>query len=431
MLPGHADEALEQTVAVLRAGAGLGVVLYGEDGLAFYREPAVRAVEKRAIGLDDAFGQRIGIDGEAVVHRDDLDLARFELLHRMVRAVVALVHLERPGAKREAKQLMPEADAEEGDARIEKLADDRRGVLGRGRRIARPVGQEDAVGPHGEDVGCGRVARHHAHTGARVRQEAQNVALGAVVERHDMRALALAGLPVPLSERPRRLAPFGSVRGRGGLGEVEPFEAAPFGGLGLEGLPVEAAVGRVRDDGVERALLAQPRRQRPRVDACHGNDAACAKPLVEGGRRAVRGWRGRSVAEHRSHGAMPGVRRKILAVLAVRADIADMRKGEGDDLVLVGGVGKDLLIARHGRVEDELGHHLATRARSLSLDHGAVGQNEQRRRLARRPGGGSLVRQVVRGRRVGRRHGVASLSGDDGRSAARRRSLAGGWRGGR
>src|SRR5260221_14707726 len=61
------DEAVEQVVAVLRAGGGLGVVLHREDRLAGYRQALERAVEQRDMGGLDAGRQRIRQHREAVV----------------------------------------------------------------------------------------------------------------------------------------------------------------------------------------------------------------------------------------------------------------------------------------------------------------------------------------------------------------------------
>jgi hypothetical protein len=63
----------------------------------------------------------LDVDGKAVVHRDDLDLAGGVVLHRMVRAVVALVHLFRLAADGEAEHLMAEADAKDRNARLDQV----------------------------------------------------------------------------------------------------------------------------------------------------------------------------------------------------------------------------------------------------------------------------------------------------------------------
>ncbi len=68
-----------------------------------------------------------------------------------------------------------------------------------------------------------------------------------------------------------------------------------------------------------------------------------------------------------------------LDVLFIGADIADMRKGEGDDLAGIGRIGEDFLIAGHGGVEADFADGLANGAEAEALDHRAVGQDEQRR----------------------------------------------------
>src|SRR5215470_7840787 len=92
-LPHHLDEAREEIVTVTRAGRSLGMVLHREHRLVLERDAAIRTVEQREVRLLDILRKRFLVDREAVVHRGDLDLAGGEILHRMVRAVVALMHL--------------------------------------------------------------------------------------------------------------------------------------------------------------------------------------------------------------------------------------------------------------------------------------------------------------------------------------------------
>jgi hypothetical protein len=72
-----------------------------------------------------------------------------------------------------------------------------------------------------------------------------------------------------------------------------------------------------------------------------------------------------------------------LDILGVRADIADVREGEGDDLARIGGIGHHLLIAGHGRVEADLADGLALGPESPAPDQRAIVQ----RQYARRPFG--------------------------------------------
>ena len=68
------------------------------------------------------------------------------ILHRMIGAVMALMHLGRGRAKRQPQHLMAKTDAEHGQAAVDQLADFRNGVFARRSRIARPVRQEHAIG---------------------------------------------------------------------------------------------------------------------------------------------------------------------------------------------------------------------------------------------------------------------------------------------
>src|SRR5437764_13434524 len=87
------DEAGEEIMTVLRAGRGFRVILHREDRLAVERQAAIRPVEQRDMGLDHPLGQAGAIDGEAVIHGSDLDLAGDKVLDRMIGAVMALMHL--------------------------------------------------------------------------------------------------------------------------------------------------------------------------------------------------------------------------------------------------------------------------------------------------------------------------------------------------
>ena len=70
----------------------------------------------------------------------------------MIGAVMTLMHLRRLGADRDAEHLVAKADAEGRDAAVDDVADDRHGIFARRRRVARAVGQENAVGLERKDV---------------------------------------------------------------------------------------------------------------------------------------------------------------------------------------------------------------------------------------------------------------------------------------
>jgi hypothetical protein len=75
-----------------------------------------------------------------------------------------------------------------------------------------------------------------------------------------------------------------------------------------------------------------------------------------------------------------------LDVLVVDTDVADMRKGEGDELSGIGRIGEDLLITGHCGIEADFADRLALRPEAEAFQHGAVGKHEERGRLEIRPG---------------------------------------------
>jgi len=63
-----------------------------------------------------------------------------------------------------------------------------------------------------------------------------------------------------------------------------------------------------------------------------------------------------------------------------------MRKGEGDELSGIGGIGQNLLITRHRGVEAYFADCVALGAEAKAFQHGAIGKHEERGRLVVRPG---------------------------------------------
>ncbi len=181
-------------------------------GLSFSAMPQFEPSNSETCVCSTFFGSVSLVHREAVVHRGDLDLAGGEVLHRMVRAVMALMHLHGLAAEREAEHLVAEADAEGRRAAVDQLLDHRHRVFAGRRRIARAVRQEHAVRLQRQDVfGRGR-RRHHRHLAAGRGEQAQDVALDAVVDGDDMEFAVL--LPaVAFAQRPRRLVPGEALRG--------------------------------------------------------------------------------------------------------------------------------------------------------------------------------------------------------------------------
>ena len=109
----------------------------------------------------------------------DADAAVVEVFHRMVGAVVAELHLEGLGAAGQRHDLVAQADAEGRDRRFDQFPHRRNRVIAR-LRIARAVGQENAVGLELQHFGAG-LRRHHRDLAAALGQHAQDVVLHAEI----------------------------------------------------------------------------------------------------------------------------------------------------------------------------------------------------------------------------------------------------------
>ena len=182
------QEPLEQVAGVVRAGAGLGVVLDGGAGDVAQDQALDRAVVEvelgelgdaevglpadRLVALDPRLAARAG-DGEAVVLGGDVDPARLQVLDRVVGAAVAEGQLVGLEADRAAEQLVAEADAEDRAScrRCSRTRVD--DVVERGR-VAGAVGEEDDVGVLGEDLLGGAGAGQQGQLGAVLAQLADD-----------------------------------------------------------------------------------------------------------------------------------------------------------------------------------------------------------------------------------------------------------------
>ena len=69
-------------------------MLNGSNGLAGQFKAAIGPVEQRDMGLHCILGQAFAIDCKAMIHGDDFHLTRFQIFHRVVSSVMALIHLD-------------------------------------------------------------------------------------------------------------------------------------------------------------------------------------------------------------------------------------------------------------------------------------------------------------------------------------------------
>src|SRR4051812_19501056 len=111
MLGHEADKVVEEVARVVRSGRGFGMVLDAEDGMIPEAEAFERLVVEVDVG-DLGFGgvERIGIDGEAVIMRRDLDLIGELVDDGMIGPAMAEFHFVRLAAGRESEYLVAETD---------------------------------------------------------------------------------------------------------------------------------------------------------------------------------------------------------------------------------------------------------------------------------------------------------------------------------
>src|SRR6185436_21000857 len=125
----------------MRSGTRLGMPLETERRPVSARQTLQGPVEERDVRGSQIRGEGRWIDRKAMVLAGDDHLPSVEILHRMVSAVVAELHLQRLRAGGEAHDLVAKADAEDRDARgVENLADRLDGVVA-GLGVARAVGE--------------------------------------------------------------------------------------------------------------------------------------------------------------------------------------------------------------------------------------------------------------------------------------------------
>src|SRR6185503_16150764 len=98
-------EAVEEVANVVRAGARFGMPLKTERGPIRPCQSLEGTVEERDVRGSQGLRDRFGIHSKTVVLARYHDAAGIEVLHRVVCAVVAELHLARLRARGEAHQL--------------------------------------------------------------------------------------------------------------------------------------------------------------------------------------------------------------------------------------------------------------------------------------------------------------------------------------
>ncbi len=331
-------------------------------------------------------GRVAGSMRETVVHRYDLDLVGGVIHHRMVGAVMALRHFQRPRADGEAEHLVAEANAEDRRAAARAAP----WIVG---TAYLPV-SAGSPGPLERNTPSGfsaRISSAEVVAGTtvtaqpQIAEQPQNVALDAVIDGDD----AIPGRLAAGHSRLRASSSSGPSR-----------SAAPTVTEGTRSMPsmpgqaLASASSAARSNSPAGSwamtALGMPSR---RIIAVSARVSIPVRPMIPrdfsqaSSRRVARKLEGVGDvgAEDRAARAGGGGEIGGLDVLLVRPDDADMGEGEGDDLPGVGGIGEDLLVAGHRGVEADLADGGAGRADAEAFEDQAVGEDEQRGRLAGGP----------------------------------------------
>ena len=158
--------------------------------------------------------QRLLVDREAVVLAGDADAAGVEVLHRVVGAVVAELHLEGLRAGGERHDLVAEADAEGRHAALRSARGSPRSRSRTARdRRARWTGRCRRACSFSTSA-AGVCAGTTVTLQPRLGQHAQDVALDAEVVGDDVEASALRLRAVAAAERPLGLGPLVGLASR-------------------------------------------------------------------------------------------------------------------------------------------------------------------------------------------------------------------------
>ena len=288
---GERQEAVEEVAGVVRAGAGLGVVLDGRAGDVAQHQALDGAVVEvevgqlgdaevglpadRLVALDPRLAAR-ALDGEAVVLRGDVDPAAGQVLDRVVGAAMAEGQLVGLQADRAAEQLVAEADAEDRAAC--------RSARGRCRRRSR--GRAGSPGPLARKTRSGSSASTSSAElvqGSRVTRQPRSRSWRTMFILTPVSIPTTCGAVAVEADR---------LGGRDRAGEV----GAVHRGLGVDPL-ARLGLGHLgrEDAAAHRAAVADVADEGAGVDAADPGHAAVGEPVEPAAlgawRRPRRSWR--------------------------------------------------------------------------------------------------------------------------------------------
>src|SRR5262252_7013823 len=351
---------------IMRTRRGFWVVLHAEQRQVSVPHTFECLVVQVDVGqFDLAFRQRVGIDGEVVIVRSDLYLAREQLLHRMVSTVMSELEFEGPAAERDATQLVAQTNPKDWPASHQPT--DVVDCVGAGLGITGAVRQEDAVGLQPQHIFSGRLRRDDRHFAAFGAQLSQDVLLDSKVIGDHVKPRRLVFYSDDFVGQVRALASFPNVGvvGRNDFRQVGAVHLRNRAGFADE----LVAVGlESRDHAAHHAVVAQVANQSTRVDIGKDGNFELLHVLVGHLLRAPVGAHFRKLADNQAL----DVRARGLAVFRSSTVVADFGVGENNDLSGIGRVSKNFLVAGNGSVENDFAGALAFGAVTFASEDAAV-----------------------------------------------------------
>ena len=283
-----------------------------------------------------------------VLGRDD-GAAACLLGHGQAGAAVPVGQLERVAARGQRQQLVAEPDGEE--RRFAAKRAHRLDALRADFGVARPVAEQHAVRPVGEDGLGRRVLRVNRDRAAAALQLGEQLGGRAVIQQRYAAA---------------RVGRF-----------VKRFFLDADAGDGVaDGVAVQRVHIHGRrvgaDAGVHRALVAQDGGQAAGIDPADAGDVRLLQIVAERPLRAEVGGRAAELADDHAE-------RVDAAALEVGGDqpaVPDSRKGEQQKLAVIVGVGQGFVAADHRGGEHQLADGVALAADALALENLPVAEQK-------------------------------------------------------
>ena len=172
------------------------------------------------------------------------------------------------------------------------------------------------------------------------------------------------------AELPFALVPFISLIAAHFFGQILAHHAAEFGNQRLRFFFGGVCAGENR--ARLRAFVAQDAGEAASVDIGNSHGLVAHQIFLQAFARAEIAVQKRQVADNQAGGKHAAA----LFIFAVGAGVADMRIGEGNDLLGIRGVGENFLIAAHRSVEHHLARSGAVMADRSAVKHAAVCQHK-------------------------------------------------------